>query len=124
MGVDRRVKSSQHVRLALQGERDPPAADGRLDRAQPPPVGEPAVGVERGLEQAHAEDPATSATSRDGHTRARRGSASAPAFTLTTDVVGLLALVTGARQPRIGELRGDYDAYDRFVAAHALPSPL
>lgn len=59
-----------------------------------------------------------------GSVRARRGPAADPAFVLTTGVGDLLAIATGARGPSPEELRGDGEAFGRFLAAHALPRPV
>ncbi len=60
---------------------------------------------------------------RDGRTRAARGPAHTPAFTLRASLNDFLALVTRSRQPDTNELDGPPDAYTRFIDAHALPAP-
>lgn len=60
---------------------------------------------------------------REGRTRAARGPAHAPAFTLRASLIDFLALVTRSRQPDTDELDGSLDAYTRFIDAHALPAP-
>ncbi len=60
---------------------------------------------------------------RAGRVDARQGPAPAPALVLTTTIRRFLAILTGQARPAAAELAGDRGAFDRLLAAFALPAP-
>lgn len=58
---------------------------------------------------------------RDGRADARQGPTHAPALVLTTTTERFLAILTGQARPCAAELHGEQAAFERLLAAFALP---